>query len=146
MASGQEYYLSYYKSIKIILCCARPHVAGACFSKVGPENQLSNCNPLVFKSWSFNMFLMLEKPRGYQSLMAQNPRRCEDIKGIVTPEIGPKCFGIFEKQAPVFRPLYLTFCTDILSHISHLLITNLLKAIIISTLVCELIGHLTSCC
>ena len=31
------------------------------------------------------MFLMLEKPRGFQSLMVQNPRRCEDIKGIVIP-------------------------------------------------------------
>ena len=28
------------------------------------------------------------------------PRRCEDIKGIVAPEIGPKSFGTFEKQAP----------------------------------------------
>ena len=28
------------------------------------------------------------------------PRRCEDIKAIVTPEIGPKSFGTFEKQAP----------------------------------------------
>ena len=24
----------------------------------------------------------------------------EDIKGILTPEIGPKSFGTFEKQAP----------------------------------------------
>ena len=28
------------------------------------------------------------------------PRRCEDIKGIVAPEIGPKSFGTFDKQAP----------------------------------------------
>ena len=28
------------------------------------------------------------------------PRRCEDIKGIVVPDIGPKSFGTFEKQAP----------------------------------------------
>ena len=27
------------------------------------------------------------------------PRRCEDIKGIVAPEIDPKSFGTFEKQA-----------------------------------------------
>ena len=26
------------------------------------------------------------------------PRRCEDIKGIVVPDIGPKSFGTFEKQ------------------------------------------------
>ena len=24
----------------------------------GPKSQFSNCNPLVLKSWSFNMFLM----------------------------------------------------------------------------------------
>ena len=28
------------------------------------------------------------------------PRRCEDIKGIVAPERDPKSFGTFEKQAP----------------------------------------------
>ena len=28
------------------------------------------------------------------------PRRCKDMKGIVAPEIGPKRFGTFEKQAP----------------------------------------------
>ena len=31
------------------------------------------------------------------------PRRCEDIKGIVAPEIGPKTFETFEKQATVPR-------------------------------------------
>ena len=28
------------------------------------------------------------------------PRRYEDIKGIVAPEIGPKSFGTYEKQIP----------------------------------------------
>ena len=27
-------------------------------------------------------------------------RRCEDIKGVVAPEIGPRSFGTFEKQGP----------------------------------------------
>ena len=36
---------------------------GACFSKV-PKSQLSNCNTLVLNSWSLNMLLMKEKPRG----------------------------------------------------------------------------------
>ena len=31
------------------------------------------------------------------------PRRCEDIKGIVAPEIGPKSFGTFKIQAPGFK-------------------------------------------
>ena len=30
-------------------------------------------------------------------------RRYEDIKGIVATEIGPKSFGTFKKQAPVFQ-------------------------------------------
>ena len=31
-------------------------------------------------------------------------RRCEDITGIVAPEVDPKSFGTFEKQAPdLFR-------------------------------------------
>ena len=35
------------------------------------EKPLSNCNPIAFKKrWSFNMFLMYEKPKGLQSLMA----------------------------------------------------------------------------
>ena len=82
MASGQGYYLSYNQSIKIILCCARPHGAGVCFSKVGAESQLSNWNPLFFKSWSFNMLLMLEKPRGFQSLMVHaEPSALRRYKG-----------------------------------------------------------------
>ena len=28
------------------------------------------------------------------------PRCYEDVKEIVAPEIDPKCFGTFEKQAP----------------------------------------------
>ena len=28
------------------------------------------------------------------------PRRCEDIKGIVAPTIGPKNFGTFKKRTP----------------------------------------------
>ena len=32
------------------------------------------------------------------------PRRCEDVKGIATPEIGPKSFGTFEKRALDPRP------------------------------------------
>ena len=36
----------------------------------GPKSQLTNWNPLVLKSWSFNVFLMKEKLRGLRSLMA----------------------------------------------------------------------------
>ena len=36
----------------------------------GPKSQLSHCNPLVLKRWSFNMFLTQEKLRGLRILMA----------------------------------------------------------------------------
>ena len=39
------------------------------------------------------------------------PRRCEDIKGIVAPEIGPKGFGTFEKQAPALNFSGLSLAT-----------------------------------
>ena len=35
------------------------------------------------------------------------PRRLKDIKGIVAPEIGPKSFGTFEKQAPGLKMLQI---------------------------------------
>ena len=31
------------------------------------------------------------------------PRRCEDIKGILTPDICPKSLGIFEKHVLEFN-------------------------------------------
>ena len=47
------------------------------------------------------MPFMSKKPRGLRSLPdGLEPRRCEDIKAIVRPEIGPKSFGTFEKQPP----------------------------------------------
>ena len=45
----------------------------------GPKRQLLNSNPLL------------------------EPRRCEDIKKIVAPEIGKKSFETFEKQAAGVR-------------------------------------------
>ena len=43
---------------------------------------------------------MSEKTRGFAEFDDFEPRRCEDIEGIVAPEIGPKSFETFEKQAP----------------------------------------------
>ena len=39
------------------------------------------------------------KTRTNANLDGLELRRCEDIKGIVAPEIGPKSFGTFEKRA-----------------------------------------------
>ena len=46
------------------------------------------------------MFLIIRKTKTIAKFEGLEPRRCEDIKGIVAPEIGPKSFGAFEKQAP----------------------------------------------
>mgnify|MGYP002260017222 CR=1 FL=1 len=46
----------------------------------GPKSKLSSCNPLVLKSWPFNMFLMQEKARRLRSLMAEKPRGSKRYK------------------------------------------------------------------
>jgi len=44
----------------------------------------------------------LESPENFSGPKFEGlePRRCEGIMAIVAPEIGPKSFGTFEKQAP----------------------------------------------
>ena len=45
------------------------------------------------------MFFNVGKTKRIAKFDSLEPRRCEDIKGIVAPEIGSKSFGTFEKQA-----------------------------------------------
>ena len=42
---------------------------------------------------------MPEKTRGFAEFDGLEPRRCEDVKGIVALEIGPKSCETFEKQS-----------------------------------------------
>ena len=63
----------------------------------GPKSQLSNYNPLGLGLADLLTSLKKEKPRGLHS---SEPRRCEDIKGIVAPEMSQKTFCSFEKEAP----------------------------------------------
>ena len=83
---------------------------GACFLQShenfsGPKCQLSYRNPLVLKSWSFNMLLMSKKPRGLRSLPdGLEPRRCEDIKAIVTPRQARKVSGLLRNRLQVTKP------------------------------------------
>ena len=51
------------------------------------------------------------------------PLRCENIKGIVAPEIDPKRFGTFEKQAPE-RRIVVLFCDIVAGIVIHLLQTS----------------------
>ena len=58
------------------------------------KSQLTNCNPLWLKRWSFSMFYMKGKPRGLWSL-----RALKHSIGIVAHEKGLKRFGTIEKPA-----------------------------------------------
>ena len=75
------------------------HGAGGLFLETGPGNftglniQLSNCNPLIMKSWSFVTFFNVRKAKMIAKFDDLEPRRCDDKNGIVAPEIGPKSFG-----------------------------------------------------
>ena len=65
------------------------------------------------QSWTmiFKHVLKVKKAKTIVMFDGFEPRRCEDIKGIVAPEIGPKSFGTFEKQAPGPRPQLRKWCT-----------------------------------
>ena len=71
----------------------------------GPKSQLSNCNPVVLKA---DLLTCQKNQEDYEVWWL-----CEDIEGIVAPEIDPKSFGTLEKQAPgsLFKPLYLSHGT-----------------------------------
>ena len=54
---------------------------------LGLKSQLSNCNLLILKSWSFNMFLVRKKKNQEDCKVdALEPLRCEAIEGMVAPE------------------------------------------------------------
>ena len=72
---------------------------------------LSNCNPLVVKSWSFDMILVFKKPRGLWSFIAYvEPWSCRDIKKIlllVHPKLAQNISGLLRNrpQYPVGKCL-----------------------------------------
>ena len=53
-----------------------------------------------FQKLIFQYVANVRKPERIAKYDGFQPRRCEYIKGIVAPEIGPKSFASFEKQAP----------------------------------------------
>ena len=44
--------------------------------------------------------MILRKTKRITKFDGLEPRRCEDVKGIVAPGKGPKIFGTLERQAP----------------------------------------------
>ena len=89
-------------AIKMFL---RGQGAGARFSKV-PRTfraRKASCQTAIrscFEKLIFLHVFNIRKTKRIAKFDGLEPRRCEDIKGIVAPEIDPKSFWTFEKRAP----------------------------------------------
>ena len=66
----------------------------------GPEKLVVKLQSARFEKLIFLHAFNMRKIKRIAKFEGLEPRRCEDIKGIVVPDIGPKSFGTFEKQAP----------------------------------------------
>ena len=66
----------------------------------GPEKVVVKLQSACFEKLIFLHVFNMRKIKRIAKFEGSEPRRCEDIKGIVVPEIGTKSFGSFEKQAP----------------------------------------------
>ena len=69
----------------------------------GPEKLVVKLQSARFEKLIFLHALNIRKIKRIAKFEGLELRRCEDIKGIVVPNIGPKSFGTFEKQAPGWR-------------------------------------------
>ena len=67
----------------------------------GPEKLVVKLQSACFEKMIFLHVFNIRKIKRIAKFEGLEPRRCEDIKGIVAPERDPKSFGTFEKQAPV---------------------------------------------
>ena len=66
----------------------------------GPEKLVVKLQSACFEQLIFSHVFNIRKTKRIAKFEGLEPRRCEDIMAIVAPEIGPKSFGTFEKQAP----------------------------------------------
>ena len=66
----------------------------------GPEKLVVKLQSACFEKLIFLHAFNIRKIKRIAKFEGLEPRRCEDIKGIVVPDIDPKSFGTFEKQAP----------------------------------------------
>ena len=66
----------------------------------GPEKLVIKLQSARFEKLIRLHVFNIRKTKWIAKFEGLEPWRCEDIKGIVAPEIGPKSFGTFEKQAP----------------------------------------------
>ena len=65
----------------------------------GPEKLVVKLQSARFEKLIFLHAFNIRKIKRIAKFEGLEPRRCEDIKGIVVPDIGRKSFGTFEKQA-----------------------------------------------
>ena len=65
----------------------------------GPEKLVVKLKSTRFEKMIFLHAFNMRKIKRIAKFEGLEPRRCKDIKGIVVPDIGPKSFGTFEKQA-----------------------------------------------
>ena len=66
----------------------------------GPGKLVVKLQSARFEKLIFLHAFNMRKIKRIAKFEGLEPRRCEDIKGIVVPDIGPKSFGTFKKQAP----------------------------------------------
>ena len=68
----------------------------------GSEKLVVKLQSACFEKMIFSHVFNIRKIKRIAKFEGLEPRRCEDIKGIVSPERDSKSFGTFEKQAPGF--------------------------------------------
>ena len=66
----------------------------------GPEKKVVKLQSACLEKLIFLHVFNIRKTKRIAKFEGLEPRRCEDIKAMVAPEIVPKSFGTFEKQAP----------------------------------------------
>ena len=105
----------------------------------GPEKLVIKLQSARFEKLIRLHVFNIRKTKWIAKFEGLEPWRCEDIKGVVAPEIGPKSFGTFEKQAPgiicldlYMRARFVTFYQNLACTHTHY------KIIIIAALdICE---------
>ena len=66
----------------------------------GPEKLVVKLQSACLEKLIFLHVFNIRKTKRIANFEGLEPWRCEDIKAMVAPEIVPKSFGTFEKQAP----------------------------------------------
>ena len=67
--------------------------------RFGPEKLAVKLQSACFEKLIFLHVFNIRNTKRIAQFEGLEPRRCEDIKAVVAPGIGPKSFGTFDKQA-----------------------------------------------